>query len=124
MIAKLRVGEPPEELAELEEIALTVPVTLPEPEEIRALAWALHVKGKAYQAEMWGWPVSYDPGSPERPIDSKLTFTPAMFFIGVWPLWYVSYTWEYGQAAEPHVLVGDEYIVTEPAQRQYELALR
>lgn len=86
MIAKLIVGEPPEALNEAEEITLTVPVVLPEMTEIRKLAFALHAKGKPYEAELGGWPVSYDPGSPEPPIDSKLTFTPALFFIGVWPI--------------------------------------
>ena len=110
MIAKLRVGEPPEEFNEAEDIALAVPVVLPEMVDIRKLAFALHAKGQAYEAEMSGWPVSYDPGSPEPPIDSKLTFTPALFFIGVWPIWYISFTWEYGHDAEPNVVVGDEYL--------------
>ena len=113
MITKLRVGEPPEELNEAEDIAPPGPVVLPEIAEIRKLAFTLHAKGQTYETEMEGWPVSYDPGSPEPPIDSNLTFTPALFFIGVWSIWYVSFTWEYGHDAEPNVLVGDEYIVTE-----------
>ena len=40
MIAKLRVGEPPEDFAVLEDSELTVPVILPEPAEIRTLACA------------------------------------------------------------------------------------
>jgi hypothetical protein len=115
MIAKLRVGEPPETFNEPEDIELAIPVALPEMDDIRRLAFALHAKGKVYEGEMWGWPVSYDPGSPERPIDSKLTFTPALFFIGVWPIWYVSFSWEYDNDAEPHVLIGDENIVIDAA---------
>lgn len=121
MIAKLRVGEPPEALNEAEDNPLTVPVVLPEMVEIRKLAFALHAKGKSYEAEMAGWPVSYDPGCIEPPIDSKLTFTPALFFIGVWPLWYVSFTWEYGHDAEPNVLVGDEYVETDAAHAELEV---
>jgi hypothetical protein len=115
VIAKLRVGGPPQEIYGAEEIELTIPVVLPEMDEIRQLAFTLHARGKAYETEMWGWPVSYDPGSPERPIDSKLTFTPALFFIGVWPIWYVSFSWEYDNDAEPHVLIGDENIVLDAA---------
>jgi hypothetical protein len=120
MITKLRVGEPPETLNWPEDIELAIPVALPEMDNIRRLAFALHAKGKTYEGEMWGWPVSYDPGSPEPPLASRLTFTPALFFIGVWPVWDVSFSWEYGNDAEPHIFIGDKNIVTKAAHRAIE----
>ena len=116
MIAKLRVAEPVAIYREDEDQALTIPVALPEMDEIRRLALALHTKNKAYAGEMWGWPVSYEPESAEPPLDSKMTFTPALFFIGVWPIWYVSFTWDSGRAAEPYMLMGDEFVVPFAAQ--------
>lgn len=110
MIAKLKVAPPPEDFDESEDIALAVPVTIPEMQEIRHLAFTLHRQRHVFEGEQWGWPVSYAPESPQPPIESRLTFTPATFFIGVWPLWYVSFTWEYGRNAEPNILVGDENI--------------
>ena len=89
---------------------------LPEIDEIRRLALALHGKNKAFAGEIWGWPVSYEPESAEPPLDSKMTFTPALFFIGVWPIWYVSFTWDSGRNAEPEVLMGDEFVVPAAAQ--------
>ncbi|MDQ3249206.1 MAG: hypothetical protein M3Q45_08365 [Chloroflexota bacterium] len=110
-MVKLRVGAPPEEFDSEDDIELSVPVLLPDLTAIRDFAFALHKQRHPYAGEWKGWPVSYDPGSNQPPIDSRLTFTPAVFFIGVWPLWYVSFTWEYGADQEPYVLVGDEYIV-------------
>jgi hypothetical protein len=110
MIAKLKVSAPPEDFDDTEDIALAVPVTIPELQEIRHLAFTLHRQRRAFDGEQWGWPVSYEPESPNPPIESRLTFTPATFFIGVWPLWYVSFTWEYGRNVEPNILVGNENI--------------
>ena len=110
MIAKLKVGAPPEDFDEREDIALAVPVVIPAMQEIRHLAFTLHRQRRAFEGEQWGWPVSYAPESPNPPIESRLTFTPATFFLGVWPLWYVSFTWEYGRNVEPNILVGDENI--------------
>ena len=106
---KLRVGAPAAQPQVDPQIA--VPVALPSLDEIRQLAAILHKKGRPYTAEHWGWPVVYDPGTDEPPIDSQLTFTPASFWIGIWPLWYVSLTWEFGPAQEPSLLVGDENLV-------------
>lgn len=110
MIAQLRVGEPPE-VVEDDDFELTVPVSIPEPAEIRAFAFGLHTRAVPYTGQLAGWPVSYTPATADAPIGSALTFTPALFFVGVWPLWYVSFTWEYGDDSEPAVLIGDEYLV-------------
>lgn len=110
MIAQLRVGEPPEVLEE-GDFPLTIPVTLPNMENIRAFAFGLHSRGQMYAGSLEGWPVSYTPATADPPLDSALNFTPALFFIGVWPLWYVSFTWEFGDDDEPSVLIGDEFLV-------------
>lgn len=105
---KLRVS--PFEPATLEE-QLAIPIAVPEMKEIRELANQLHFAGVEYDGEVWGWMVHYDPELPEPPPDSQLTFTPAFFWIGVWPMWYVSFTWEAGHDQEPSVLVGEDNLV-------------
>lgn len=110
MIAQLRVGEPPE-VVEDDDFELTIPISVPDLTDIRAFAFGLHTRGEEYAGRLEGWPVSYSSSCPDAPLDSALTFTPALFFIGVWPLWYVSFTWEYGDDSEPSVLIGDEFVV-------------
>ena len=109
MIAKVRVGEPSEELDQ----SFIVPIAVPELEDILKFASVLHDHGKRYDDVVWGWPVKYSPSSPTPPPDSNMTFTPADFFIGVWPIWYVSLMWENGDSAPPDVLIGDEDLIKE-----------
>jgi hypothetical protein len=90
-----------------------IPLSVPTMEEIRALAEALHRKGQPFDGEMWGWPVSYEPEDPTPPIDSRMTFTPASFTIGVFGVWFVSLTWERGRTAAPTVFL-DAEVVTQP----------
>lgn len=90
-----------------------IPLSVPTMEEIRPLAEALHRKGQQFDGEMWGWPASYEPEDASPPIDSRMTFTPASFTIGVFGVWFVSLTWEHGQAAEPTVFL-DADVVTQP----------
>ena len=118
MIAKLRVAEPAAVYRTDEGPAFTIPVALPEMDEIRRLALALHAQNRVYAGEMWGWPVSYEPESAEPPLDSKMTFTPAFFFIGIWPLWYISFSWDSGRDVEPSLLMGDEFVVPPAAQAE------
>ena len=111
MIAKLRIAEPTAEYYVDEETAVGIPVSLPELDNIRRLARQLHDQNHPYEGEMWGWPVSYSPESAVPPLDSKMGFTPALFFIGVWPLWYVSISWDAGREEKPNLLVGDENVL-------------
>lgn len=90
---------------------LAIPISIPEMEEIHQLANQLHKNGVFYEGEYAGWPVQYDPELAEPPLDSRLTFTPAFFWIGVWPVWYVSFTWERGHDQDPSILTGDENLV-------------
>jgi len=80
---------------------IVVPIAVPDIDDIRKLAQIIHERGQVYEDVIWGWPVHYVPSNPEPPIDSKMTFTPAGFFIGIWPVWYVSLMWEAGDEAEP-----------------------
>ena len=108
MIAKVRVGAP-NQATDNEQIVL--PIALPEIEDIRKLAIVLHERGKLYADTAWGWPVRYSPWCPTPPPDSKMTFTPADFFIGLWPIWWVSLMWENGNDTEPNIAIGDEELI-------------
>ena len=48
-----------------------------------------------------------------------IDFKPAVFSIGVYPIWFVSFTWEYGQDQAPTVLVEDENLVTPHPTKLY-----
>ena len=69
--------------------------------EVRAFAAKLHVEGKAWKGEAFGWEAEYTPESPEPPLDSKMTFVPADFFIGASGIWFFSLMWERGRDAPP-----------------------
>jgi hypothetical protein len=58
--------------------SLGVPIlTLPDLKEVKAFANHLHSLGKYWQGEIFGWQAEYSPESDKKPVDSKLTFTPA-----------------------------------------------
>ena len=96
-----------------------IPISIPAMDEIQALAWAAHEKGTALTDEVWGWPVRYEPQVPEPVPHSKLPFRPAVFSIGVYPIWFVAFTWEYGHDQAPTLLVEDENLVTAPPTPAY-----
>lgn len=98
-----------------------IPISILAMDEIQALAWAAHEKGAIYTDEVSGWPVRYEPEVQEAIPYSNLQFRPAVFSIGVYPIWFVSFTWEYGQDQEPTVLVEDENLVTTPPTMAYAL---
>jgi hypothetical protein len=68
-------------------------------DEVRAFANRLHASGIAWQGEAFGWQAEYIPETPSRPLGSRLTFTPAEFWIGESGVWFCSMTWEQGKAA-------------------------
>ncbi|MBK9233915.1 MAG: hypothetical protein IPO15_24510 [Anaerolineae bacterium] len=43
--------------------SVIVPVSVPDLDDVRALAVQLHHGGKSYQGRMWGWEVTYEPNS-------------------------------------------------------------
>jgi len=88
-----------------------VPVVIPELDEVRSLASKLHAEGQPWQGEAFGWPAEYNSESPEPPLDSKMTFTPADFCIGRSGIWFFSMMWEYGKDAAPIEFLDDRNIV-------------
>ncbi len=89
-----------------------IPISIPDRQDINKLVWAAHAKAEAYEDEIWGWPVSYTPESQEPIPYSNMQFTPAVFTIGVHPIWFVSFTWEHGKDQTPTMLLENENLVT------------
>ncbi len=88
-----------------------VPVVVPNLDEVREFAARLHTEGKAWQGEAFGWQAEYNPEHPEPPLDSKMTFTPADFWIGESGIWFFSLMWEHGGGAEPVEFLDDRNVV-------------
>lgn len=88
-----------------------VPVMIPDLPDVRKLAANLHVKGKAWAGEAFGWPAEYNPERPEPPLDSKMTFTPADFCIGESGIWFFSLMWERGADEEPVEFLDNRNII-------------
>ena len=61
---------------------LILPLAVPDLKEVKAFANHLHSLGKYWQGEIFGWQAEYSPESNKKPVDSKITFTPADFWIG------------------------------------------
>jgi len=91
-------------------VILRVPVVIPDLDEVRRFAGELHARGGAWAGDAFGWPAEYHPERPEPPLDSKLTFTPADFFIGESGIWFFSLMWEHGQDAPPVEFLDDRNI--------------
>ncbi|MFQ6092118.1 MAG: hypothetical protein ACE5OR_05465 [bacterium] len=53
----------------------TVPVVVPDLDEVKEFAAKLHAEEKAWKGEAIGWQAEYDPKRPNPPLDSKMTFT-------------------------------------------------
>lgn len=91
--------------------APTIPIVIPDLDEVRAFAAKLHVEGKLWQGEAFGWQAEYNPESPEPPLDSKMTFTPADFCIGESGIWFFSLMWERGKNNAPVEFLDDRGIL-------------
>ena len=94
-----------------EEYSSIVPVLIPDLDEVRRFANQLHATGQAWEGEAFGWAAEYSPQSSERPLDSKMTFTPADFCIGESGIWFFSMMWEHGQEALPVEFLDDKSVV-------------
>ena len=92
----------------------TVPVQVPELVEVREYANVLHLRGEAYQGQMWGWPVHYEPELIEENAlfelpdegngmkrERRRHDSPASFTVGESGIWFFSLLWENGRDAEP-----------------------
>ncbi len=93
-----------------QEVAI-VPIVIPDLNEVRKFAASLHAQGKAWTGDAFGWQAEYNPQKNEPPIDSKLTFTPADFWIGESGIWFFSLMWEHGQDKEPVEFLDDRGIL-------------
>jgi hypothetical protein len=87
---------------------------IPELAAARDYATALHLRGEAYQGQMWGWPVYYEPELVEENALFELPdegngmkqeyrrhYSPASFTVGESGIWFFSLLWEDGRDAEP-----------------------
>jgi len=79
----------------------TIPIIIPDLDEVREFAAKLHAEGKTWLGEAFGWQAEYNPERSEPPLDSKMRFTPADFCIGESGIWFFSLMWENGSDAEP-----------------------
>jgi hypothetical protein len=97
------------------EDSFLVPIIVPDLNEVKSLARKLHVQGKPWHGEAFGWEAEYHPERPEPPLDSNMTFTPADFCIGESGVWFFSLMWEHGQDQEPVEFLDDRNIVAKLA---------
>ena len=87
---------------------------IPELTKVREYANVLHLRGEAYQGQMWGWPVHYEPELIEENAlfelpdegngmkrERRRHDSPASFTVGESGIWFFSLLWENGRDAEP-----------------------
>ena len=89
----------------------TIPIVIPDLAEVRAFARLLHSTGRPWRGEFWGWAAEYTPEARRKPVDSKMTFTPADFWIGVSGVWFFSLMWEHGKESAPVEFLDERGIV-------------
>ncbi|MFO7679950.1 MAG: hypothetical protein R6X34_07850 [Chloroflexota bacterium] len=90
---------------------VTLPVLIPDLNEVRELARQLHKAGMAWQGEFFGWQAEYNPERAKRPLDSNMTYTPADFCIGESGIWFFSLMWEKGKEERPVEFLDDLGVV-------------
>jgi hypothetical protein len=88
-----------------------IPVLLPNLAEVRRFAQLLHAANRPWEGEFWGWTAEYNPQKSERPLDSKMTFTPADFCLGESGIWFFSMMWEQGYDQPPVEFLDDKSVV-------------
>lgn len=88
-----------------------LPVVVPDPEAVRAFAAGLHAAGTPWEGEAFGWQGEYVPESRERPLGSRLAFTPAEFCLGESGVWFFSLMWEHGVSAAPVEFIDESGII-------------
>jgi hypothetical protein len=104
--------------------SVTVPIAIPDLNDVRALATNLHAFGQSYHDRAWGWEVTYQPElcEPEAEVevpDGKGGFTtqvmplwtPASFTIGESGIWFFSLLWENGVDQTPVEFLDDRNIL-------------
>ncbi|MDQ3250283.1 MAG: hypothetical protein M3Q45_13875 [Chloroflexota bacterium] len=96
-----------------DEFRPSIPVLIPELDEVRAAAESLHNRNEYWKGELFGWDVEYNPSLPTPPPTSKMTFTPADFWIGDATIWGFSLMWEDGDDQPPVETLADWNVVEE-----------
>lgn len=94
-----------------EDYSPILPLAIPDLGEVKAFANYLHAVGRHWQGEIFGWSAEYTPESRRKPSASKMTFTPADFWIGESIIWFYSLMWEQGKDKEPTEFLDDRGIV-------------
>jgi hypothetical protein len=87
-----------------------LPVIIPELSEVKVFASQLHALGKHWQGEIFGWSAEYTPEKRVKPSASKMSFTPADFWIGESGIWFYSLMWEHGKTKPPVEFIDDRGI--------------
>jgi hypothetical protein len=93
---------------------VVIPVTVPDLEDVRLLAYRLHMANQPFEDVVWGWPVYYDPEVNEEEAgfdipdgaggfrtEYRLFWSPASFTIGESGVWFFSLLWEEGRDSKP-----------------------
>jgi hypothetical protein len=107
MIAKIRITID-------QEFQPVVPVFIPDVDVARSFAQQLHKKKVDWQGEAFGWEAEYRASRQESPPYSKMSFTPAEFWIGDATIWGFSMMWEDGDDRPPVETLNDENVVDRP----------
>ena len=84
-----------------------IPLFIPDLDDVRQKAFALHEIGAEWHRELCGWSAEYHPERSQPPIDSNMTFTPADFCIGESGIWFFSMMWEAGKGISPEEFLDD-----------------
>lgn len=83
-------------------IELTIPVAIPDLDEVKEFAYQLHDKNKNWRGQYQGWPAYYTAEDRNRkPPHSKQAFYPAEFWIGTDRIWTFTIAWEDGAEEDP-----------------------
>ncbi len=88
-----------------------LPLAVPNLNEVRAFAKHLHSMEKHWRGEIFGWQAEYSPEKNQKPLDSRMPFTPADFWIGESGIWFFSLMWEHGKDKEPVEFLDDRGVV-------------
>jgi hypothetical protein len=78
--------------------------------EVQGFAHHLHSLGKRWKGAIYGWPAEYSPEVNRKPFGSRMTFTPADFWIGESGIWFYSLMWEHGKRKPPVEFTDDRGI--------------
>lgn len=104
--------------------SVTVPISIPNLDDIRRLAARLHESGKPYHDRAWGWEVTYEPELSESEAEVEVPdgeggfvsqvmplWAPASFTIGESGVWFFSLMWENGADQPPVEFLDDQNIL-------------